>query len=64
MYLHMSEKIGLVGENFTANVAGALARVDLHMMVQAGAEFKPLVAQVTLVQRGQLMIFTAPVVVA
>ena len=46
----MAGEVSLVGEHLAADGAGALPRVDLHMVVKAGAQLEALLAQIALMQ--------------
>ena len=59
----MAGQVGLVRQDFATDVARTLARMDLHVVVQACAQFKAFFAQVTLVQKRRLLAITAPVAV-
>jgi len=54
VYLHVARKVGFVGEHFPAHRTGALPCVNLHVMIEAGAQFEAPVAQVTAVEEGLL----------
>jgi hypothetical protein len=51
MGLHVTGQVGLVGQHLPAHTARALPCVDFHVMVEAGAEFETLSAEITLVER-------------